>query len=182
MTQSSQFRDSWEKKQVSFLVGLEPHRLRCCSCFSQVATENKAKRRQLGDMEKSQNPLVIVWVLNSALNLKPVYLKLFITCASNLFVCCFTPILCWVLYHWLTDKRKTLLITLRRSDIWKSYLTNQINGELITSIKKGFTHSFLWRESLPKVWSVEFDLLNLIYTWPFQEDNLKCRVRAALPE
>ena len=49
--------------------------------------------------------------------------------------------------------------------------------ELITSIKKGFTQSFLWTENLPKVRSVEFDLLNLIYTWPFQEDTPKCKAR-----
>ena len=62
---------------------------------------------------KKKNPAIIVWVMNSAMSKATISLNMPIIC---LFAVVFLLISCCERFS-ITDKRKTLLITLRKSDI-----------------------------------------------------------------
>ena len=67
-------------------------------------------------MEKNQNPIVIVWALNSALSKATVPLH-FSLCMLIIRLSAVVVHLPYCVRFSVTDKRKTLLITLRKSDV-----------------------------------------------------------------
>lgn len=67
-------------------------------------------------MGKKQNPIVIVWVLNSALSKATIPLT-FSLCTLVIRLSAVGFHLPYCVRFSITDKRKTLLITLRKSDV-----------------------------------------------------------------